>query len=781
MRADLNQAFLDELARQGRGPRQLLVFKFTAGDIFVSDQTYTGLPDIYLPIVESWGDLENINSSSTEFNADASATLQMTISLLNTGPDRFSDNFITENPENIEVDLYQWFDGFDYGDKVLINTFLVQDPIAFSEASGLLSLDLVSKNQYSDPYVGMISTVDHEFYGVVLGSLTGAPGTPYGSHPVVTLAGDIDASVAIITCNEDLAAAGFPASGYVIIDFELIQYTGISGASFTGCTRGSSAGSSWSAAFAHDSGRQIFVYGHEYLFAFGQGPLEFMGPVSVDGVVYTGPHTIYQDRNPVQVGFPNGYPYTRQAGSDLITADVTGNGDLGSYGGYIVSINESEIAFDCDTTGYKCRYNQGMVNGYEIANFYWTIQISDAIKNFTELSSAKLDITAWDKRVHDYLNGGWQLSYQIVYIPGGGARYITDNPPSPVDGTFLKQTTINGYNSWSSFTGAHFFSCRYCSSDTAWNTSDAGGVRCVLAEVKYKPYIKNYSSAVTCDLSSGTGNTNPADAIEAMLGKIGIGAMVDSASFQTAWNWFDTNSYAFAGFIPGDMRCRQAIKDMCRQSRSALVYNAGTIKLIIRQLNKDQTPIATIDKDNLQLRSISVQRQNIADIINYVDVRFDAVDVQKDYQQLYTCSDSSSLSKYGKHDTVWDAYLIKSAAMAQDVAGYYLEVSQTPAMFISCRTYLASFPLELHDTIELQTDFNKFFSVRAQIISSKRIFGSGKNHQINLFEITVKTNDYQLLELLGGADVINATEVVQIELLGGGFGTCGFGERGYGQ
>lgn len=51
-----------------------------------------------------------------------------------------------------------------------------------------------------------------------------------------TLDGAIDSLVTTLTVVD---TTSFPSSGYVVVDTEIIKYTGKTGTSFTGCTRGS--------------------------------------------------------------------------------------------------------------------------------------------------------------------------------------------------------------------------------------------------------------------------------------------------------------------------------------------------------------------------------------------------------------------------------------------------------------------------------------------------------------------------------------------------------------
>ncbi len=61
-----------------------------------------------------------------------------------------------------------------------------------------------------------------------------------------TLNGDIDSLVATVNVID---TTNFPSTGYIVIDSEVIKYTGKTGTSFTGCTRGADG----STAAAHSS------------------------------------------------------------------------------------------------------------------------------------------------------------------------------------------------------------------------------------------------------------------------------------------------------------------------------------------------------------------------------------------------------------------------------------------------------------------------------------------------------------------------------------------------
>ncbi|RJX20289.1 MAG: hypothetical protein C4563_06420 [Desulfobulbus sp.] len=781
MRTDLPQEFLAELARQGRKPRQLLEFAFASGTIYVSDQEYgSALANAYLPIVENWGELADTSTIEDVIRGTNQGTRQATVTLLNIGAIPFSSRFNDEAPENTEVSLYQWFDGTPESAKVLIDRFIVQDPIEYSEASLLLALDLVSLNQRADPYIGQLSTEDNNFYGVVIGSVSNAPGSQYGARPVVELAGDLSAAATTIACTSSPATAGFTAPGSIVIDFEQISYTGISGNSFTGCTRGVSAGTTWSAAFPHSSGQKVFKYNHEYLYSFGQGPLPVVGPVYVDGVVYSGPHTIYKDRNPVQVGFLHGDPWIKSTSSTAVTNNAD-NFTAGSVGGTVTWENNTSAAIQSDNGVFRMATRTASswtINAvYAWQEAQQSTGISEGIASHAELVSAKVKLNGYQT------NGGviTMQDWGFVRVIGvSGYWEASDSKTESGAGDFdltMDQTS----RGWSGAkTGYQIRLEALCqtnySSAYSRTLCQLDMVRC---EIQYKPYIKTHSTNLTCDLSSGTGNTNPADAITSVLGIIGIAGAIDAATFATAKTWFTTNGYSFNGFIPGDMRCREVLVAMCQQCRARLIYNGGGIKLIIRKNVADKDINLHFTAASTQQKSIGVARQSVRDVLNKVQIRYAATDVLASYTAVKEVKDQASIDKFGLQEAVLDFYLVNDGTMATALANFYIAEWANPFALVTFNTYLEAFPLEFDDVVVLHTEFSKFKVIKGDITGLTRVFGSGKNGGINLFRITIKASVRSVVEA-GLADTIAATEQFSGTLDGTGYGAGGYGEGGYG-
>lgn len=293
MRSDLTAAFIAAKDSASRKPRQLLVFQFpVAGNVYISDQEITLGGNTYLPLVEDWGTLADSAGAESDFTAE---TRQMSVTLWNGGSRPFSTYFLQEDPEDVEVLLYQWFDGLADSDKLLLERLVVQDPIKFAEASRLLTLDLVSINMRYVARVG--ATVTTALWPKALTEHVGQP-IPliFGdagecntlcvkTAPAATLKGSIAKGSLIIDCNESLAL--FPASGSLQIDDERIQYSSRTDLRFNVSLRGAGG----TVKESHADGTEVHQLITDHTYLVGELPLASITDVKVDG--YPAPAGIY--------------------------------------------------------------------------------------------------------------------------------------------------------------------------------------------------------------------------------------------------------------------------------------------------------------------------------------------------------------------------------------------------------------------------------------------------------------------------------------------------------
>ena len=145
MRTDLTANLITAKNAASRSPRQLAVFHFTeAGDVYISDQALgaaDGLSNEYAALVEDWGGLADM-AGGDPADKFASEIRQLTMTIWNGGTAPFSDYFLKEDPENVLVDVYQWFAGLSESDKALIDTFVIQDPIEYGTRTRHIDMDV---------------------------------------------------------------------------------------------------------------------------------------------------------------------------------------------------------------------------------------------------------------------------------------------------------------------------------------------------------------------------------------------------------------------------------------------------------------------------------------------------------------------------------------------------------------------------------------------------------------------------------------------------------------
>lgn len=310
MRSDLTAPFIAAKNANFRRPRQLLVFHFPeAGDISISDQEIALGGRVYLPMVEDWGELSD--SANQE---DASGEIvQVTITLWNGGENPFSDYFLQEDPENVEVDQYQWFKGLTDSDKALIDRFVVQDPIEFDETSRLLRLDLVSIAMRYDGRIGPVLIADDWPFakssdvGKGIDLIVGSPGKVNtlcartapecllnGSIIPGTMRIDIDVS------DENLTELGFASSGKIQIDDEIMIFSSRTTSYFNISWRGVDD----SDATNHSDGARVVQLIADHTYLVGQGPVSSITEVRVAGkAVPSSWFTAYPNMNPARIVF----------------------------------------------------------------------------------------------------------------------------------------------------------------------------------------------------------------------------------------------------------------------------------------------------------------------------------------------------------------------------------------------------------------------------------------------------------------------------------------------
>ena len=337
MRTDLTASFISAKNAAFRRPRQLLVFKFPdAGNVYLSDQPLgaaDGLSNEYQPLVENWGELQDSAGDATA--ADNGEIRQMTLTLWNGGAHPFSDYFLAEYPENVEVELYQWFAGLAESSKALIDRFVVQDPIEFDEASRLLTLDLVSLSIRYDQPCGELITREAWPYAadsdigkgipVAFGNTGRVPALKAKTVQRLRLKGSILKGTMVLPVYENLDQLLFPTSGTVLVDEEKIRYSGRTASSLTVIQRGY-----LSSAAEHLDKREIISVISDHTFNLCAGPVASIANVMIEG--FPAPaeiYTVHPDLNPARIIFSE-KPWVKKFGESTRFLEMQFDGVSGS-------------------------------------------------------------------------------------------------------------------------------------------------------------------------------------------------------------------------------------------------------------------------------------------------------------------------------------------------------------------------------------------------------------------------------------------------------------------
>jgi hypothetical protein len=294
----------------GRRPRLLSIWHFDDGDVYVSDQTLgaaDGLDNEYQALVEDWGKIGDVGDPRDPYSSEIR---QCTITLWNGGDNPFSDRFLSQDPENVLVDVYQWFYGLAESHKALIDRFVCQDPIGTEEVSRLLRVDLVSlPMRYDGPVGDVIKLADwpnskEEDLGKYIQLVIGAPGYVRSlcvrTAPKATLLGSILADTTEITANEDLDAEGFAQTGSLQIGNERMTYSSRTGDTFYISQRGALG----TIAAEHLNQEEIQQHVTDFTYVLSRGPVSSIGNVKVAGLLAPGSiYTAYPVLNPARVVF----------------------------------------------------------------------------------------------------------------------------------------------------------------------------------------------------------------------------------------------------------------------------------------------------------------------------------------------------------------------------------------------------------------------------------------------------------------------------------------------
>lgn len=267
--------------------------------------------------------------------------------------------------------------------------------------------------------------------------------------------------------------------------------------------------------------------------------------------------------------------------------------------------------------------------------------------------------------------------------------------------------------------------------------------------IEYRARQKVFSDKVTAS-ASGISSNRPDQVLQTLLGKAGLPASyIGAASFADAGAEFAGRAYAIDGVIDGELTVQDATRKICRQTRSRLFWSAGLAKLVLRRTAAEQVIGKFLTPDNYQLKSIEAERQPVRDLVNHIELAYLVDRLSGDYLATVRKVDEASIAAHGKREQPdqFQFDLVRSAAMAADLADYYLSISAYPSTFFQFNAYLDQFEVEKDDVLALTSaGFHKIRKMPLRVKSVDRRFGSGKNRTINHLRIIAECLRYILLD-----------------------------------
>ena len=306
-------------------------------------------------------------------------------------------------------------------------------------------------------------------------------------------------------------------------------------------------------------------------------------------------------------------------------------------------------------------------------------------------------------------------------------------------------------------------------------------VRHVFFDVEYRKRETVFSDDITCEpvgliddasgTVTGTPNkliTRPDEVRKYVLTQIGDmpDSFIDDDSFSSAGTRYGDLEYLFDGVLDGGLTVRDVEKRLAFQCRSRWFWNEGVAKIALREKVADQTAVKFLTPEDLQLRSIKVDRQRVTDISNVIDLQYSKDSTNSDknpFTKILSDSDLNSISVNGnyEHRDKWEFDMVSSDTMATDLLSYYIDTQATPSTFYTFNIYLKHFDLEKGDVIGLSSSFGKLIKTLMEIKSIDRMYGSGRNQSINRLKVTAESIRYALISI-GLTDAVTVLESILI-------------------
>jgi len=773
MSRSFNPSFITEKNKRspnGPVPINLVTFNFST-PVYLSDRDVTPSGgSLHSGLVKKWGFIDShVGRASGSGFVGRIEACDMELVVINSESTPFSDNFAADDPpENVTVEVYQWFKGLLYSQKELIFKGFVNGLPKFDlyecrvmlrgiweKYNRLIGEDLIV-NAATYP------NADPDDIGKMLplgwGQAKNVPFRAVEAGAISTLAADITSSATTITLSD---SSRFPSSGTVYIGSEQITYTGNSGNQLTGCTRGANG----TTAQAHSAGEGVAEKKSSYVYLMGSA-VKAVNAVYVNNVRQVSGFTAYTgqtgDEHPsysakAAIAF-SALPVNRKL---LDTIDYMGRGSYRcnyaySGGSYV----ELPYSWNNVTTGKTLSGNGNDFvpsftgsknnNGFSVT-IHWRVTINSL--GTTGTLELKMDNpyvgSSYGTTLFKIVSGAidTEVSHPFIYhttqnVPNGSTRFICSSGGG-FDGDVdfvvdAVEIEFHGYEHDTDRSGIVSFTGNSVADTVIGGqvTADVDGYQ---------------------DDGSGTYTGTPGLLIErpdhffkhvwnAILGA--SLSDVDATTFTASGTFYSTNTYKFALVIQEPVMADVLLARLAVQCRSHFFVTLyGKAKLIVRQLGQSSGHAVT--SDEMRENSVFMERSAVSDLVNYFNIHYD-LDHSRGFgkencRAVKSFSDATSISRYGLREWKGDANLflfdaVQDDAMANHVGAFWLDFLKLVRSMPNLDVFLDNMEIEPGDIIDLTHDLDDMSSFVCEVLKIQHFPGSALNNEIDHLKITAMEN-----------------------------------------
>lgn len=552
---------------------------------------------------------------------------------------------------------------------------------------------------------------------------------------------------------------GYASSGQVIIDGEVISYTGISGRSFTGLTRGASGTTS----SAHGANADVLPYLANYDWVLAGHPCQSVGDIFAE---ISG--KLWLVTSGVTSLFDSGYMKLRASSvisvggvlDDISLVNTTAindgisiNNSLGVNQGYHSHSSSSSSNMhptSASTSGSNISWSGSVNNVYDQSDATYCKALGESLAGWGRIQanfsaySGPAPIAVYLCITHQSYTGGsvtaqvsgdnstWynidgsqtketQKIYWGASVPSSMWVYFNNPNGSTVMYTqvFEMWLEIDSNQTGASAASGVALSGSVSKSGTvtlSGGTSKTGTVIATHTVERLHAVVSGYQddSLGTC---TGTPNAvieRPDSVIKHMLQAVSgvfVSGDIDSTSFGAAGAWYSTNGYRLAFALDKKVKPSQWLSQLAYESRSTLSYNAGAWYL---NVIPDTAPAASITITKQELAGKNAMfifgKTDWTKISNLIVASYDKQYTkvpgksQSGWLGTVTAQDATSQGTYGVFKKEIQFEAVRLSAMAQSVLNNILLQQKNPALTVQFDVFWDHFDLQVGQTAAISND-----------------------------------------------------------------------------